>query len=123
VSTDAPKNEVEEYIRTFPAPVQERLQTIRKMCFEVFPDAGECIKYAMPTVVWHGNAVHYAGYKNHIGMYPLPGVLEQLKSDLTAYKTGKGSVQFPLSQELPVDLIRKILIERKKEKENGICRN
>ena len=67
--------EVESYIKAFPAEIQQRLLLIRSIFLEVVPDAEEDIKYRMPTIVWHGNLVHYAAFKNHIGIYPLPHVL------------------------------------------------
>ena len=59
--------------------------------------------------------MHFAGYKNHIGFYPVPSGLEAFKEDLMPYKQGKGSVQFPLGQPLPTDLIRRIVAFRVKE--------
>ena len=73
------------------------------------PNATEAIKYAMPTFVLHGNLVHFAGYQNHIGFYPAPSGIEVFKKELTAYKTSKGAIQFPLDKPLPLSLITKIV--------------
>lgn len=79
--------------------------TIRKAA----PKAEEAIKYAMPTFVLHGNLVHFAAFKNHIGFYPAPTGMEAFKKDLALYKTGRGSVQFPLDKPLPLALITRIV--------------
>ena len=63
----------------------------------------------MPTYVYHGNLVYFAGYKNHIGFYPVPSGIEAFKKELSVYKDAKGSVQFPLNQPMPLELIAKIV--------------
>ncbi len=74
------------------------------------PEATETISYAMPTFDLNGrHLVHFAGYPRHIGFYPIPSGMEAFKEELSGYKTGKGSVQFPLDQPLPRDLIRRIV--------------
>lgn len=108
--------EVESYIKGFPADIQERLLSIRSICLEVVPDAEEDIKYRMPTIVWHGNLVHYAAFKKHIGIYPLPHVLEVLREEIKGYVSGKGSIQFDNDKPLPEALIRRIILTRKEEK-------
>ena len=79
------------------------------------PDAEETIKYRMPTFTLHGNLVHFAAFKKHIGFYPVPTGIEQFKDELSTYKGGKGSVQFPLDQPIPFDLISRIVKFRVKE--------
>lgn len=69
----------------------------------------------MPTYALHGNLVHFAAYKNHIGFYPAPSGIEAFRDELSAYKGAKGSVQFPLNQPLPEELIRRIVEFRVKE--------
>ena len=107
---------VYEYINSFPAEIQERLRQIRSIFFEEVPDAQEDIKYQMPTILWHGNLIHYAAFKNHIGIYPLPFVIESLQNELKNLKTGKGSIQLSHSEPLPLELIQKIVHLRKEEK-------
>ncbi|MBL8965934.1 MAG: hypothetical protein JNG85_02930, partial [Spirochaetaceae bacterium] len=68
----------------------------------------EGIKYRMPTILDHGNLLHYAAFKSHIGLYPLPHALESLKEETRGYKQGKGSIQFPNDRPLPLDLIVRI---------------
>ncbi|WP_337041323.1 iron chaperone [Emticicia sp. 17c] len=100
---------IDEYISWFPAEVQEILQKVRETIKAAANDAKEDIKYAMPTFVLNGNLVHFAAFKNHIGFYPAPTGTETFKEELLAYKTGKGSVQFPLDKPIPYALITKIV--------------
>ncbi|SEW52157.1 iron chaperone [Chitinophaga arvensicola] len=103
-----PKN-IDEYIAGFPENVQERLTLMRSTLKKAIPGAEEAIKYAMPTMMVNGrNLVHFAAFKNHIGFYALPVTHEAFAKELSKYTTGKGSVQFPLDQQLPVSLITKM---------------
>src|SRR5574341_2081418 len=102
----APKN-IDEYIAGFPQDVQEILEKIRLTIRKAAPDAEETIKYRMPTFTLKGNLVYFAAFKNHIGFYPVPSGIEKFKKELSVYKQGKGSVQFPLDQPMPHDLIRR----------------
>lgn len=106
---------IDEYIGTFPQEVQEKLQKVRQTIREAAPEAEEAISYQMPTFKLNGNLVHFAGYEHHIGFYPVPTGMEAFKEELSHYKTGKGSVQFPLDQPLPLDLVRRIVEFRVKE--------
>lgn len=106
---------IDEYIAGFPPDLQEILQTIRATIREAAPDAGEAIKYQIPTFTLNGNLVHFAAFKNHIGFYPTPTGTEHFEEELSAYKRAKGSVQFPLDQPIPYDLIRRITEFRVKE--------
>ena len=106
---------IDEYIAGFPADIQEILQKIRKTIQEAAPEATEKISYQMPTFFLKGNLVHFAGFKEHIGFYPVPSGIEKFKKELSVYKQGKGSVQFPLDKPMPYDLITKIVKFRVKE--------
>jgi uncharacterized protein YdhG (YjbR/CyaY superfamily) len=110
----APKT-IDEYIAGFPDDVQAILQKIRITVRKAAPQAQETIKYRMPTFTLEGNLVHFAAFKNHIGFYPIPTGIEAFKQDLSVYKQGKGSVQFPLDQPIPYDLIGRIVAFRVKE--------
>lgn len=80
------------------------------------PDATEAISYAIPTFDLNGkHLVHFAGYGKHVGFYPTGSGVEAFKEELAPYKRGKGSVQFPLGQPLPTDLIRRIVEFRVQE--------
>jgi len=100
---------IDEYILNFPADVQEKLKRLRKVIKESAPDAEEKITYQMPTYALYGNLVHFAAYKNHIGFYPTPSGVDAFKEELSEYKLAKGSVQFPLDEPLPNELISKIV--------------
>ena len=106
---------IDEYIAGFPNNVQEILQKIRATIRQAAPDAEEKISYQMPTFFLNGNLVHFAAFKKHIGFYPVPSGIEKFKKELSAYKGAKGSVQFPLDQPIPYDLITKIVKFRVKE--------
>lgn len=106
---------IDEYIAGFPADVQAILQKIRETVHEAAPAATEKISYAMPTFYLHGNLVHFAAFKNHIGFYPVPTAIEKFKKDFSKYKTAKGSVQFPLDQPMPYALIARVVKFRVKE--------
>lgn len=106
MTTLQPKN-IEEYILAFPETTQERLREIIK---KNAPEAEESISYAIPTFKLRGKPlVYFAGFKNHIGFYALPTGHEAFEKEFSVYKTGKGSVQFPLDKELPRDLILKVV--------------
>lgn len=101
--------DVAAYFRTIPEPANTRLHAIRNLVFSILPEAEECIKYGIPTVLWHGNLVHYAGFKKHVGFYPVPSAMEAFQEELAPYPQGKGSVQFPLNAELPLELIERMV--------------
>jgi len=107
---------IDEYIAGFPPATQEVLQELRALIRASAPDATETISYAIPTFDLAGrHLVHFAGYEKHIGFYPVPSGIEAFKDELTPYRSGKGSAQFPLGQPLPTDLIRRIVAFRAEE--------
>ncbi|MFX3634310.1 MAG: iron chaperone [Candidatus Pristimantibacillus sp.] len=100
---------IDDYISHFSPQVQEILRTLRGVIKESAPDAEEKISYQMPTFAWHGNLVHFAAFKNHIGFYPGANGIEAFKQELSGYKGAKGSVQFPIEKPLPYELISRIV--------------
>jgi uncharacterized protein YdhG (YjbR/CyaY superfamily) len=110
----APKT-IDEYIAGFPSDVQAILEQIRMTIREAAPDAQEKISYQMPTFTLNGNLIHFAAFKNHIGLYPTPTGIEEFKKELSGYEGGKGSVRFPLDKPIPFDLISRIVKFRAKE--------
>jgi uncharacterized protein YdhG (YjbR/CyaY superfamily) len=100
---------IDEYIATFPEDIQALLEAVRATIKTSAPDAEERISYQMPTFVLHGNVVHFAALKNHIGLYPTSSGIEAFKDELSSYEGTKGSVKFPFSQPLPMELISKIV--------------
>lgn len=112
--TTKPKN-IGEYIAGFPIETQKLLEQIRATIKKAAPEAKETISYAIPTFKLNGNLVHFAAFKNHIGFYPAPRGNEAFKKELSIYKGGKGTVQFPIDKKIPLNLITKIVKFRVKE--------
>ena len=106
---------INEYIGGFPNDVQKILEKIRMTIQKAAPDAKEKISYSMPAFEQNGIVVYFAAYKKHIGLYALPTGHEKFKEAFSKYKSGKGSVQFPLNEPIPFDLITKIVKFRVQE--------
>jgi uncharacterized protein YdhG (YjbR/CyaY superfamily) len=106
---------VDDYIASFPAEVQHMLSDLRTLIKRLAPEATEKISYKMPTYYLNGNLVHFAAYARHIGFYPTPSAISAFQDELAGYKHAKGSVQFPLDEPLPVDLITRIVEYRVQE--------
>ena len=100
---------VDEYIKTFPKDTQERLEQVREIIKKAAPGAEESINYGMPAYkLCKRPLVYFAGYDNHIGFYATPTGHAAFAAELSKYKQGKGSVQFPVDKPLPLDLIARI---------------
>ncbi len=106
---------VEEYITDFPSSVQPVLQKLRHSIVEAAPQADEVISYNMPAYKLNGILVYFAAYENHIGFYPTPSGITAFEKELSGYKQGKGSVQFTLEEQLPFELIQRIVKFRLEE--------
>jgi uncharacterized protein YdhG (YjbR/CyaY superfamily) len=100
---------VDEYIDRFPPDVQAILSELRSTIRQSAPQAVEKISYGIPTFYLNGNLVHFATFKHHIGFYPTPSAIARFKKELKRYKSAKGSVQFPLDEPLPLELIATIV--------------
>ncbi len=107
--------DVDSYIADFPENVQALLRQFRKIITETVPEAEEVISYQMPSYKYHGMMLHFAAFKNHVGLYPGPSAITAFKDELQNYSTSKGTVQFKLDEPLPVALIAKIAAHRAKE--------
>ncbi len=111
-------DEVTQYIAKFPQEVQDALTQIRSAVREAAPSATEGLAYGMPAYKTHGKPlVYFGGYKKHIGFYATPSGHQEFEAELSGYKQGKGSVQFPLDQPMPLDLIQRIVRFRVEENE------
>jgi uncharacterized protein YdhG (YjbR/CyaY superfamily) len=107
---------IDAYIARFPKEAQERLQRLRQVIQKAAPDAEEAIRYQMSTFRLAGkNLVFFAAFTHHIGFYPIPSGVLAFKKELRPYKQGKGSVQFPLDEPIPYDLVRRIVLFRVRE--------
>jgi uncharacterized protein YdhG (YjbR/CyaY superfamily) len=100
---------IDEYILSFPRDGQKKLRDIRSLVQKIIPQASEAIKYSMPTFVLNGNLLHFAAFKKHIGLYPTPSAIIKFKKELSKYSTSKGTIQFPIDEPLPINLITKIV--------------
>jgi uncharacterized protein YdhG (YjbR/CyaY superfamily) len=110
---------IDEYISDFPRNVQPLLEKVRATIRKAAPGAEEAIKYGMPTFVLNGNLIYFAGYANHIGLYPGSRAIEVFEDDLSRFETSKGTVRIPLDKPVPVGLIGKITkfcVKRNEEK-------
>ena len=107
--------DINAFIAEFPEEVQIILEKIRVTIQMAAPEAKEAIKYGMPTFVLNGNLVHFAAYKNYIGFYPAPTGIDAFITELAPYRTGKGTIQFPIDKPIPYDLVEKIVRFRVKE--------
>lgn len=103
------------YISEFPEEIRVILEQIRETIQKAAPEAKEAIKYGMPTFILNGNLVHFAAYKNHIGFYPAPNGIDAFIDELAVYRTGKGTIQFPIDKPIPFDLITKVVKFRVEE--------
>ena len=90
---------IDQYINQFPPESQIKMQALRASIIKMAPMAEECINYAMPTFKLHGNLVHFASYKHHIGFYPAPSGIGAFRDEIAQYKSSKGAVQFPARPE------------------------
>ena len=107
---------VDEYISAFPKDIQIILEKVRATIIKNAPEAVESISYGMPAYKTNGKPlVYFAGYKKHIGFYATPTGHSEFSNELSNYKQGKGSVQFPIDHPVPYWLIEHIVIFRVKE--------
>ncbi len=117
----------EEYIKSFPKDIQTLLKQIRETIKSNAPDVAETIAYGMPAYKINGKPlVYFAAFKKHIGFYATPTGHAAFAEELSTYKQGKGSVQFPLDKPIPFDLIKRIVLFRVEEnaaktKQNADC--
>ena len=106
---------VDEYIAEFPKNVRDVLEKLRRVIRESAPEAEEAMRYGIPTFKLYGNLVHFAAFKHHIGFYPTPSAIDAFHKELLPYKLSKGTVQFPIDEPIPFDLVTKIVQYRVKE--------
>src|SRR5438477_8012896 len=109
---------IDEYIATFPPDIQALLEAVRATIKASAPGAEERISYQMPAFALNGNLVYFGALKNHIGFYPTSSAIEAFEDELSMYEHTKGSVKFPVSQPLPLELISKIVRFRVSENLN-----
>ncbi len=103
---------IDEYIESCPKDKQKLLRQLKAAIKKAAPQAEETISYQMPAFKYFGALVYFAACKNHIGFYPTSSGILAFQKELTAYKSSKGAVQFPLDEPLPLDLITRIVQHR-----------
>lgn len=109
---------IEEYISQFPDEVQRKLIALRKLINQTAPAANEKLSWGVPTYYQRGFLVEFAATRHHIGFYCTPSTIKHFDNELGPYKTNtKNTIQFPVDQELPLELIEKLI--RHRLKENG----
>lgn len=106
---------ISEYISNAPKVAQAKLKQMRTAIKSGAPGATESVKWSMPAFSYDRILVTFAVFKNHIGFYPTPSAITKFEKDLKKYKTARGSIQFPLTDPLPLALITKITKFRAKE--------
>jgi len=111
---------IDEYISALPDDVATIVEKIRQAIRRAVPDAAERISYQMPTITLDGKSlVHFAAWKQHIGVYPLPTADDALAAELAPYDTGKGTARFPLDEPIPYDLIARVAVLLVVQREDG----
>lgn len=114
----AKQTTVEEYVATFPTDVQARLGLLREVIYDTIPDATEIIRYAMPAVMLDGRyVVHYAAWKHHIGLYPIPPMPADLETEVAPYRSTKDTMRLPHGTPLPSTILRQVLTELAKQRD------
>ena len=103
-------NSIDEYIAQFPENVGKILEEIRQIIHKEVPDASETISYQMPTFKLNDTfLIYFAGYKNHIGLYPILGEAKEFNKDIAPYKSSKSTVRFSLDKPIPFDIVKKVV--------------
>ena len=107
--------DVDEYVADYPKDVQKILNKIRATIKKAAPKAEEAISYQIPSFKLNGNLIHFAAYRDHIGVYPAPRRVEKFKKDLARYGSGKATLKFSLDEPIPYDLITRLVAFRVEE--------
>ncbi len=110
---------VDEYINQFDGEIKKRLEVVRQLIRAEAPQSEESVSYGMPAYKLNGKPlVYFGGFKNHLGFYATPNGHEAFAKEFASYKQGKGSVQFPNDQPLPIDLMKRVVEYRKAQISN-----
>lgn len=105
-------NSIDGYIAAQPEVIQERLEQVRELVHELVPDATEAISYQIPTFKLGGNLLHFAAWKHHISIYPSSLTIDDALPEIARRSNGKGTIQFPNDEQLPLDTIRAYVLMR-----------
>jgi uncharacterized protein YdhG (YjbR/CyaY superfamily) len=105
-------NDIDDFIASYPPKIRAKLEKLRLLIHETAPGVSEDIAYGIPTFRLEGNLVHFSAYEKHIGFYPGASGVENFREQLTSFKTSKGTIQFAIDEDLPWELIQKIVAFR-----------
>ena len=105
----APPNDVDAYIAAAPKEARGKLREIRRIIKKAAPNVEEKISYGMPYYSYRGRLAYFAVFKDHVSLFAMPPIVGVNGRELKKYRTGKSTIQFPLDQELPVSMIRKLV--------------
>jgi len=120
MGTDQPPQDVDAYLAGRPAAVRTRLEALRRIIRETVPEAEEGFAYGMPAYRYQAKPLAYfAGHAAHVGLYALPATHEAFAAELSDYRTGKGSVRFPLDRPVPEALVGRMVAHRKAAIDKG----
>ncbi|WP_246160878.1 iron chaperone [Maribacter flavus] len=112
-------SDFESYVAHFPIEIQEQLRVLQKLVKETAPQAVEGISYGIPAYKLNGKPlVYFAAHKKHFGFYATPSAYAAFETELAGYNKGKGSVQFPFDEKLPLGLIKKMVSYKVRELNN-----
>jgi uncharacterized protein YdhG (YjbR/CyaY superfamily) len=101
---------VDDYIETFPSDIQTVLRSLRAVARTALPDAEETISYGIPAYRVDGtDIVYFAGWQRHVSLYPVPVASGALETAMRPYRSGRGTLRFPLGEPLPMDLVEQIV--------------
>jgi uncharacterized protein YdhG (YjbR/CyaY superfamily) len=110
-----PDKGVDSYIAAFPKDMQALLKKVRRTIRAAAPKSTEVISYRIPAYRQHGMLVYFAGFKNHIGLYPPVRGNAALEKAVAKYAGPKGNLKFPNDQPLPLALIGRIVRYKAKQ--------
>jgi uncharacterized protein YdhG (YjbR/CyaY superfamily) len=110
-------SDVDKYIEAFPETTQVILNKVRKIIADIIPQADQVISYGVPTFKINGKyVIYFAGYKNHISLYPATDAMVESIKDAKKYRVSKGTLKFKLSEPIPYELIEKVAEFKLKER-------
>lgn len=107
---DAPAASVDDYLASFSPDHREFLEQVRGVLLATVPGATETIRYGMPAVMLDGRyVIHYAGWKKHVGLYPVPRMPSALEAEIAPLRTGKDTVALAWSRPVPAELVERLV--------------
>jgi uncharacterized protein YdhG (YjbR/CyaY superfamily) len=113
---------VVDYIGKAPPVARRALKQLRTAIKAAAPGITERISYGVPTFDLDGRYLLYiAAFKQHVGVYPItPGMLAKYGKVIAPYRSGKGTLRFPLDSPIPADLVAKLAKVRVRERRASV---